>query len=113
MHGASTWPRAAPRFIERRREFGIRLALGAAGADIVRVVARYAIVVSSIGLAIGLTFSYFGTRVIQSMLFGVSALDPAIYVTAVLTLTIVVALGCVGPAWRAVRVQAVAVLRAE
>jgi ABC-type lipoprotein release transport system permease subunit len=47
------------------------------------------------------------------MLFGVSPLDPAVYVVAVLTLTMVVAIACVGPAWRAVRVQAVEVLRAE
>ena len=69
--------------IERRREFGIRLALGAAGIDIVRLVTRYAVVVSSIGIVIGLSLSYFGTRLIQSMLFGVSPLDPAIYVVAV------------------------------
>jgi predicted permease len=99
--------------IERRREFGIRLALGAAGMDIVRLVARYAVLVSSIGIVIGLALSYFGTRLIQSMLFGVSPLDPAVYVAAVFTLTMVVAIACIGPAWRAVRVQAVEVLRAE
>ena len=99
--------------IERRREFGIRLALGAAGVDIVRLVTRYAVVVSSIGIVIGLALSYFGTRLIQSMLFGVSPLDPAVYVVAVLTLTMVVAIACVGPAWRAVRVPAVGVLRAD
>jgi predicted permease len=99
--------------VERRREFGIRLALGAAGSDIVRLVARYAVLVASVGMGIGLTLSYFGTRLIQSMLFDVSPLDPAIHVAAVLTLTMVVAVACLGPAWRAVRVQAVEVLRAE
>ena len=78
-----------------------------------RLVARYAVVVASIGIVIGLSLSYFGTRLIQSMLFGVSALDPVVYVAAVITLTVVVAVACVGPAWRAVRVQAVEVLRAE
>jgi len=99
--------------LERRREFGIRLALGAAGRDIVRMVARHAVAVSSLGVVIGLSLSYFGTRVIQSMLFGVSPLDPTVYVAAVATLTLVVALACIGPAWRALRVQAVEVLRAE
>jgi putative ABC transport system permease protein len=99
--------------IERRREFGIRLALGASGADIVRLVARHAVTVSSFGIAIGLFLSYFGTRVIQSMLYGVSRLDPAVYLAAVATLTVVVALACFGPALRALRVQAVEVLRAE
>jgi predicted permease len=99
--------------IERRREFGIRLALGAAGGDIVRLVARYAVVVASLGIFIGLSLSYFGTRLIQSMLFGVSPGDPAVYVAAVSMLAMVVGVACVGPAWSAVRVQAVQVLRAE
>jgi predicted permease len=99
--------------IERRREFGIRLALGAAGWDIVRLVARYAVTVSALGVLVGLALSYFGTRVIGSMLFGVSALDPRAYVAAIATLLLVVALACIGPAVRVLRVQAVEVLRAE
>jgi predicted permease len=99
--------------IERRREFGIRLALGAAGWDIVRLVARYAVAVSSLGVLVGLCLSYFGTRVIRSMLFGVSPLDPAAYLAAIATLLLVVALACIGPAVRALRVHAVEVLRAE
>ena len=99
--------------IERRREFGIRLALGAAGGDIVRLVTRYAVTVSSLGVLLGLGLSYFGTRAIRSMLFGVSPLDPQAYVAAIATLLLVVALACIGPALRAVRVQAVEVLRAE
>jgi ABC-type antimicrobial peptide transport system permease subunit len=79
----------------------------------VRLVARYAVLVASTGTGIGLTLSYFGTRLIQSMLFDVSPLDPASYVAAVLTFTMVVAVACLGPAWRAVRVQVVEVLRAE
>jgi ABC-type lipoprotein release transport system permease subunit len=47
------------------------------------------------------------------MLFGVSPADPAVYLAAVITLTMVVAFACVGPVWRAVRVQAVEVLRAD
>ncbi len=99
--------------LERRREFGIRLALGAAGRDIVRLVARHAVHVSSLGVLIGLALSSFGTRAIQSMLFGVSPLDPIVYLAAVGTLTLVVALACIGPALRALRVRAVDVLRAE
>jgi predicted permease len=99
--------------IERRREFGIRLALGAAGGDIVRLVARYAVVVASLGIVIGLSLSYFGTRLIQSLLFGVSPVEPTVYAAAVMMLMLVVAIACAGPAWRAVRVQSVEVLRAE
>ena len=99
--------------IERRREFGIRLALGAAGWDIVGLVTRYAVAVSSLGVFVGLTLSYFGTRLIGSMLFGVSPLDPRAYIAAIATLLLVVALACIGPAVRVFRVQPVEVLRAE
>jgi ABC-type antimicrobial peptide transport system permease subunit len=99
--------------IERRREFGIRLALGAVQWDILRLVARYAVAVSSLGVLVGLSFSYFSTGVIQTMLFGVSPLDRHVYFTAIATLLLVVAVACVAPALRAVRVQPVEVLRAE
>jgi putative ABC transport system permease protein len=99
--------------IERRREFGIRLALGAAGWDIVRLIARYALTVSSLGGLVGLSLAYFGAQVIRSMLFGVSPLDPVAHLAAIATLLLVVALACIGPAIRALRVQAVEVLRAE
>ena len=99
--------------IERRREFGIRLALGASGRDIVLLVTRFALAVASTGIGIGLALSSFGTRLIARMLFGVSPLDPVVYFSAALTLGVVVAIACIGPAWRAVRVPAVEVLRAE
>jgi putative ABC transport system permease protein len=99
--------------IERRREFGIRLALGARAGDIVRLIARYATLVASIGTVIGLTLSYFGTRLIQRLLFGVTPLDPAIYAASAIALAAVVALACIGPAWRATRVHAAEVLRAD
>ena len=87
--------------------------IGAAAGDIARLVAGFALIVSSAGIIIGLTLTFFGTRLIRSMLFGVSPLDPLVYVAAVSTLAAVVALACVGPAWRAIRVPAVEVLRAE
>ena len=99
--------------VERRREFGIRLALGAAGWDIVRLVARYAAVVSTLGVVAGLALSSFATRVIRSLLFGISPLDPLAYVTAVGVLLAVVAVACIVPAMRVLRVQAVEALRAE
>ena len=99
--------------IERRREFGIRLALGAGPGDIVRLVGRYAVAVTSIGIVLGLSFSYYGSVIVQNMLFGVTPLDPAVHVVAVVTLVVVVVLACAGPAWRAMRVAPVEVLRAE
>ena len=99
--------------IERRREFGIRLAIGAARLDIARLVWRYALTVSSAGALVGVCLSYFGTRVIRHLLFGVSPLDPLTYAAAIVTLLVVVALACIGPAVRALRVQPVEVLRTE
>jgi ABC-type lipoprotein release transport system permease subunit len=57
--------------------------------------------------------AYVGTRVTRSMLFGVSPLDPDAYVAATATLLLVVALACIAPVVRTLRVQAVEVLRAE
>jgi predicted permease len=99
--------------VERRREFGIRLALGAAAGDIVRLVARYAAVVSGIGVLLGMALAWSGARVIKRMLFGVSPLEPSVYMASVATLVLVVALACAGPTWRALSVRAVDVLRAE
>ncbi len=99
--------------IERRREFGIRMAVGASRRDVVTLVARYAFGVSAVGMAFGLAGAYYGTRIVDTMLFGVDRLDPRVYAVAVLTLLAVVAIACVGPAVRALRVQPVEVLRAE
>ncbi|HUE85902.1 MAG TPA: ADOP family duplicated permease [Vicinamibacterales bacterium] len=98
---------------ERRREFGIRIAIGAGRRDIVRLVARYALVVSSIGVALGLGLAFYATRLVQSMLFGVTRFEPMVYAAAVVTLVAVVAFACIPPALRAIRVQPVEVLRAE
>ena len=98
---------------ERAREFGIRIALGAGRGDIVRLVARYALVVSSAGIIMGVGLAAGGTRLLQSMLHGVTRLDPGIYAAAAVTLITAVALACVAPVLRALRVQPVEVLRAE
>lgn len=98
---------------ERRREFGIRLAMGAAAFDIVGLIARSAAIVSATGAAIGLALSYYGSRAVEGMLFGVTRFDPGIYGLAAATLITVVALACVAPTLRALRVQPVDVLRAE
>ncbi|MEX2270124.1 MAG: ADOP family duplicated permease [Vicinamibacterales bacterium] len=99
--------------LERRREFGIRMAIGAGRRDIIRLVARYAVLVSVGGVAAGLALAFVATRLVESMLFGVSRLSPGVYAGATLTLVVMVALACVGPALRALRVQPVEVLRAE
>lgn len=98
---------------ERRREFGIRVAIGASRRDVAALVARYALAVCLVGIVFGLAGAYYGTRLVDTMLVGVTRLDPRVYAIAVATLLAVVTAACVGPARRAIRVQPVEVLRAE
>jgi len=98
---------------ERRREFGIRLAIGATRADIARLVARYALTIGVIGTAVGLILSRFGVKLVTSLLFGVTAIDPVVHALAIVSLAVVVVMACAWPALRATRVQPVDVLRAE
>jgi predicted permease len=98
---------------ERRREFGIRLALGAAASDIVRLVVRFAGGVATVGIVIGLGLSVYGTRLVRSMLYGVTALEPTVYLGAVFILACVVAIAVAIPVRGALRVSPIEILRAE
>lgn len=64
---------------QRTREIGIRLALGAQRGELKRMFVRHALLLASVGLAVGLVVSAGLTRVMSTMLFGVSPLDPATY----------------------------------
>jgi predicted permease len=99
--------------IERTREFGIRLALGAQRGQIARLIARWVLGITGFGTIAGLGCAWLGTSLVKSMLFGVTALDPAIYVTAVLIMAGIVVVAAAWPAFRATRVEPVDVLRAE
>ncbi len=98
---------------ERTREFGIRMAIGASRRDIARLVARYVLTITVLGTAAGVALATFGSRVITSMLFGVTAMDPATYALAVALLAAIVGVASAWPAFRATRVDPVNVLRAE
>ncbi len=98
---------------DRMREFGIRLAVGASRAQVVRLVLRGALLVIAIGAPLGLALAGAGSHLVESQLFGVRPLDAAIYVAAAFALAAVVIAASVGPAWRASRVDPVNVLRVE
>jgi ABC-type antimicrobial peptide transport system permease subunit len=98
---------------QRLNEFGIRMALGATGADTVGMIMRRGFVLVGIGLVPGLAAAFFGTRLIQQLLFGVGAVDPVSYLGAALFLFVVAAVACLLPALRAVRIDPVKALRAE
>ncbi len=99
--------------VERTREIGVRSALGASRRSIVALVLRHGMGLAGLGIVIGLAGSAVATHAIASMLFSVSRLDAATYVTVTLLLASVAALACGVPAWRATRVDPASTLRAE
>lgn len=98
---------------QKHREIGIRIALGAPGARVVRAVGGPAIAAASIGAAIGVVLSIGVTRAISGMLFGVAPLDAATYLGAALVLAFVIAAAAAFPLKRALEVDPAVSLRAE
>ncbi|HVZ63330.1 MAG TPA: ABC transporter permease [Lacunisphaera sp.] len=98
---------------QRTREFGIRLALGAAPASLLRMVFLEGSRLASIGLAVGAIGALFVSRYMASLLFGVKAYDPLAYGAVALVLGAVAALACLLPARRATKVDPMVALRAE
>ena len=98
---------------ERTKEIGIRMALGAASPDILKMVIRQTLVLLGIGLAVGLAGSFALTRLIASGLYGVTATDPATYAGISLLLIVVAIVACLVPTLRAVRVDPTIALRYE
>lgn len=88
----------------RTREFGIRLALGAELARLVRLILGRRLGAVLGGLACGAVLSYFGERLLRTFLFGVKEGDPRVFATGVLTLLVVSVLAPYLPARRAGRV---------
>ena len=99
--------------VERRREFGIRLAIGAAPTGIVKLVLRRAALVLSVGLAAGLALAWSSGRLVESQLFGITSRDPMPYGVAALLMIAVVSLASISPAVAATRVDPIEVLKSE
>jgi len=98
---------------QRTHEIGIRLALGASRADVLRLILRRGIVLTLLGLVIGLGMSFGVTRFLQSLLLGVSSTDALTFVAVALLLSAVVLVACLIPARRAMRVDPMQALRYE
>jgi ABC-type antimicrobial peptide transport system permease subunit len=98
---------------QRRREFGLRLALGGSPCDVFWLVLRYGFRVTAAGLAIGLVASAILVRFVTSLLFGVEAFDPAAFVAALAAVMTLAMLSCLAPATRAVRANPAEALRGE
>ena len=96
---------------ERRREIGIRVAIGATRGSIVALVTKQGLVIVSIGLAAGLAGALGLSRLLGSLLFGVEPTDPGTLAAVISTIAMVAAVACGLPAWRASRLDPNVVLR--
>jgi len=97
----------------RAPEFGIRLAIGARGEDVARLVLRQGGAMVGAGIVIGLLAALGLTRFMRAMVFGVSTTDPATYAAVTTVLAAVALLAILGPARRAAAVSPMNSLRAE
>jgi putative ABC transport system permease protein len=98
---------------QRTRELGIRVALGASGDRVVRLVVRQGMVPALVGVGMGLVGAALGARLLASLLYGVGPRDPLTFGVAVLTLGAVALAACYIPARRAARADPMLALRSE
>jgi predicted permease len=96
---------------QRGREISIRVALGAKSQDILTMVLRQGLLLALAGIIIGALIAYGATRLIENMLYGVSATDPVAFAAVMLVLAVVALFASWVPARRAARVRAMEVLR--
>jgi len=98
---------------QRRREIGIRAALGAQQGELKRMFVRHGLVLAGMGFAVGLTAAAGLTRLMSTLLYGITPLDPVTYAVVPVILVIATVLASYLPARRAVSVEPVEALRLE
>ncbi len=98
---------------QRTHEIGVRMALGAAIGDVVRLVVRQGLVPVAAGLAIGIGAGLGISRLLTSILYEVAPTDPITYVTVVVVFAAIALLACVAPARRAARIDPLLAIRSE
>jgi ABC-type antimicrobial peptide transport system permease subunit len=97
----------------RTGEMGVRMALGAQRSTILRLILRDALLVTGSGVLVGLGSAWAATRLLASLLYGLSPRDPLIMAVAAVVLIAVATLAAFIPAWRASRVDPMTALRYE
>lgn len=98
---------------QRTHELGLRMAMGAQARDVIRLILREAMILTSIGLAAGLVAALLATRVLSTLLFSVRPTDPGVFVAVSVLLAGVALLASYIPARRATRVDPISALRCE
>jgi putative ABC transport system permease protein len=98
---------------QRTREIGVRMALGAKPSDVTRMVRRSGLRLSGLGLVAGAVLAFALSSLLRSLLFGVTAIAPSIYLATAAVLLFVALAACVIPAQRASRVDPMLALRDE
>lgn len=98
---------------ERRREIGIRIALGARPQMVLGSVVRYGLKLTSVGLAAGFAAALGLTRLLETLLFGIQPSDPVTFCSVAIAMTLVAAAASFVPAYRALRVDPIVALRNE
>jgi ABC-type antimicrobial peptide transport system permease subunit len=99
--------------VRRRHEFGVRMAVGAAPATVMRMVLAHTVVLLAAGLMVGLAVSLAARRVIAALLYGVSATDPTTIVVAAAILSAIALLASYLPARRAAGIEPTTALRED
>ena len=98
---------------ELTQEFGVRMALGARGADLVRVLFVNAARPILGGLAVGISGALITSRLLETLLFGIQPTDILTFVAVATTIAVVAACASAGPAWRAMRLDPIAAIRTD
>ena len=99
--------------VERWREIGVRSALGASRRDIMGLVLGQGLRLTTVGVIFGIGVALLATRMLATLLFGISHVDPLTYVGVVALLVVTAVVASALPAWRASRVDPVTALRSE